>query len=128
MLLEESAHGRGVPRITRRATVRILGAMARSAEPVQDAAWNATVLRHLQDIAASLHFYSSPALTKHICRGEHADWLSVSTWHMLGRISVPACSSALQGITHESCTRYTEAISVQVSPDSFGYWGLSEVQ
>ena len=56
----------------RRAMMRILAAMARSATPVQDAAWNAAALRHLQDIAASLHFYSSPALTKYICRGKHA--------------------------------------------------------
>ena len=72
LLLEDSAHATAVPRVTRRSTMRILGAMARSAEPVQDSAWNAAALRHLQGIAASLHFYSSPALTQSVCRGEYA--------------------------------------------------------
>lgn len=69
LLLEEGAEAGAVPRVTRRATVRIMGAMARAAEPVQDPAWNATALRHLQGIAASLHFYSDPALTQTLCRG-----------------------------------------------------------
>ena len=72
MLLREAAQARAVPRVTRRALVRILGAMAGAAEPVQDAAWNAAALRHLQGIAMSLHFYSSLALTQAICRGEVA--------------------------------------------------------
>jgi hypothetical protein len=58
-----------VPRVTRAAMMRCLAAAATSAQPVQDAAWNAVALRHLQSIVASLHFYSSPALTQRISTG-----------------------------------------------------------
>ena len=43
--------------------MRCLVAAARSAQPVQDAAWNSAAVHHLQSIAMSLPFYSSPALT-----------------------------------------------------------------
>lgn len=76
LLLVESAQARAVPRVARRATMRILSSMARSAEPIQDLTWNAAALRHLQIIAESLPFYSSPELTQSVCIGEHAENLA----------------------------------------------------
>lgn len=69
LLLKESTEVRAVPRVTRAAMISCLAAAATSAQPVQDAAWNAVALRHLQSIAASVHFYSSPALTQRISTG-----------------------------------------------------------
>ena len=69
LLLKQSTEARAVPRVTRAAMMRCLAAAATSAQPVQDATWNAVALRYLQSIAASVHFYGSPALTQRISTG-----------------------------------------------------------
>jgi hypothetical protein len=54
--------------------IKCVAAAARAAEPVQDAEWNQVALRHLQSIAASLHFYNSPALSLSAGTGKCCAW------------------------------------------------------
>ena len=99
-MLEESAKATAVPRVTCKAMIKCIAAAARAAEPVQDAEWNQIALRHLQSIAASLHFYNSPVLSLSAGTGKRC----ACSEHTRNQVGQDCCCSKVMWKGRESAS------------------------